>query len=63
MQKYIENVYSKREVEKFQAYMMINRKATQTQKEEQKEIQKRNLKKMKNDIKESKKATMNKNID
>ena len=38
MQKYIENVYSKREVEKFQAYMMINRKATQTQKEEQKEI-------------------------
>lgn len=63
MQKYIENVYNKREVEKFQAYMMINRKATQTQKEEQKEIQKRNLKKMKNDIKESKKATMNKNID
>ena len=63
MQKYIENVYSKREVEKFQAYMMINRKATQTQKEEQKEIQKRNLKKMKNDIKESKNATMNKNID
>ena len=54
MQKYIENVYNKREVEKFQAYMMINRKATQTQKEEQKEIQKRNLKKMKNDIKESK---------
>lgn len=63
MQKYIENVYKKREVEKFQAYMMINRKATQTQKEEQKEIQKRNLKKMKNDIKESKNATMNKNID
>ena len=42
MQKYIENVYKKREVEKFQAYMMINRKATQTQKEEQKEIQKMN---------------------
>ena len=61
MQKYVEICIMKKALAKFQADMKINRNITQTEKKEG-DLEKE-LEKIRNDIKEIKKAIMNKNKD
>ena len=63
MQKNIEMYIINKTLAKFQAYMIINRNITQTDKRKKEGDLEKELEKMRNDFKEIKKAIMNKNKD